>query len=275
MPLPPGIEMSSTAQLGRRRRRPSRASKAMSAWPTRSTPGRPAIIWASLSRTTVESSTMKTVLICWVLMGEVERGSEVQISLELVGAIRADAVAEADVCTACDVTFDAVPVVAVVANLVAVAAYRQQTLQRFHRGHSLLQLSHPRRQRRLELDHARSDLHAGAQLAVIERFGDVIVRAGMKSFDDVVLAAPRGEQNDVGRLQFVPLASTAANLDAIDAGHEPVQDEHRRRVRLLKRVPGCSAVGRQRDFVAPLDERGLEHAAGDGIVFGGKDSHAA
>src|SRR2546425_1960174 len=130
MQLPPGIEMSSTAQLGRGRRRASMASNEMSAWPTRSTPGRLEIIWASRSRTTVESSTMKTVFVSWDLMGEVERGSEVQISLELVGAIRADAVTEADVCATGDVTFDAVPVVAVVANLVAVAAYWQQTLQR-------------------------------------------------------------------------------------------------------------------------------------------------
>src|SRR6266567_8998820 len=60
MPLPPGIEMSSNITSGLSRRVALIASKAISAWPTISTEGKSDSSVASRSRTTGESSTMKT-----------------------------------------------------------------------------------------------------------------------------------------------------------------------------------------------------------------------
>src|SRR5713226_7602059 len=60
MPLPPGIEMSSNITSGLSLRVALIASKAISAWPMISTEGKSESSVASRSRTTGESSTMKT-----------------------------------------------------------------------------------------------------------------------------------------------------------------------------------------------------------------------
>src|SRR5262245_30193444 len=116
---------------------------------------------------------MYTVFVGCGFIGAV---SKVQIGLHLVSAIRTDAMAEADIGTAGDVTVHAMPIVAVVTNLVAVATYRQKPLQRLDGRYRLFQFSDASCQRGLELNHACADLQACAEFGVIERLRDVVVR---------------------------------------------------------------------------------------------------
>ncbi len=61
-----------------------------------------------------------------------------------------------------DVGLDLLPVVLVVADLLAVRADREEPLELLHPRQGLLELSHPIRERRLELQHAEADLDARA-----------------------------------------------------------------------------------------------------------------
>src|SRR5947207_2158850 len=139
---------------------------------------------ASRSRTTGESSTINTGFrrsggrVGPGASREVSRGgrfslegssmgfdaSQVQVGLQLLAAIRANAVAETDVGMSGDVAFHAVPVIAVVPDFFAVTTDREQSLQGFHGRHRFLEFLDAVGQGGLEPDDARTDLHAGAEL---------------------------------------------------------------------------------------------------------------
>src|SRR5207245_6003577 len=112
-------------------------------------------------------------------------------------AVRADAVTELDIGVIADVLLDLLPVVLVVADLLAVRADRQQSPQLAHADDRLLQLHHAIGEHRLQLDQTHADLHAGAQLLVVERLGDVIVGSRLQPGDDLLLPPPGGQQDDV------------------------------------------------------------------------------
>src|SRR6266516_2055449 len=247
IPLPPGMEISSTTTEGRSLRMELMASKAMSAWPMTSTLGNSEIIVTNRSRTTGESSTTKTgwrggaslewpfkrgsaggeltagcnrclILGCMVCRPRSCRtvrvgvGSKIEVGLQLGAAVRTDAMAETDVGVTGDIAFDPVPVIAVVADLFAVTANGEESLQGFDRREGLLQFPDAVSQGGLQLDDPGADLNPRPQLSMIERFGDVIVRTSFESLDDVLLAAPGGKQNDVGGLVGGGAAGLPANF---------------------------------------------------------------
>src|SRR4030095_5572235 len=104
------------------------ASKAMSAWPTISIWGTSPSSCTRRSRTTGESSTMKTgcLTVCFMSLG----GLNFEIGFELVAAVGANAMAEANICMAGDIGFHPVPVIAVIPNLFAVTTNGQEALER-------------------------------------------------------------------------------------------------------------------------------------------------
>jgi hypothetical protein len=112
-------------------------------------------------------------------------------------ALGADAVGELGLAVLLDVALDFVPVVAVVAAFFAVAADGQQALQELHVRDGGLKFLNALRELGLTVDHARADLHAGAQFLLVEGIGDVVIRAGVEALDDVGLAATNGEQDEV------------------------------------------------------------------------------
>src|SRR5439155_263902 len=193
----------------------------------------------------------------------------------LVVAVRTDAVAELHVGVRGHVLLDLLPVVAVVANLLAVRADRQQAAQLPDAGQGLFQLGDAGRQHGLQFDDADADLHAGLELLMVERLGDVVVRAGLQTGDDVLLAAARGQKDDVQGPLVGAFADAAADLHAVDLRHHPVEDRQPRSVRRAEPFPGFRAVARGRDFIAPLEERGLENAPRNRVVFRDQDLHAA
>jgi hypothetical protein len=105
-------------------------------------------------------------------------------------------------------------------------------------------------------------LDARAQLARIERFGDVIVGAHLEADDAVHHVAGGGDHDDS---QVVPLAQVARQAQAVLAGQVDVQQHdirHRpreRRAHLLARPGLCHLVAMAREVI-------LEHGANLGIV---------
>ncbi len=97
---------------------------------------------------------------------------------------------EVNVCVLGDVTFDLVPVIAVVANFFAVAANRQQSLKQFFAGERCFQLFHTVRQCALQLDNTRTNVNSGLQFLRVKRFGDIIIGARFEALDQIVRAAP-------------------------------------------------------------------------------------
>src|SRR5262249_61982325 len=83
----------------------------------------------------------------------------VELGLDvLLPTIGADAVGELRVRVPLDVGLDLLPVVLVVADLLAVRADREESLELLDPGKRFLELAHPIRERCLELQHADPDL---------------------------------------------------------------------------------------------------------------------
>src|SRR5438132_1141457 len=112
---------------------------------------------------------------------------------ELAGAFGTIAVAEANVGVFGDVTFHLMPIIAVIANLFAIAANWKQTLEQFLARERRFELFHAMRQRALQLDHSRTNVNSGLQFLRIERLRHVIVGPGLKSLDQIISAASRSQ----------------------------------------------------------------------------------
>ena len=65
-----------------------------------------------------------------------------------------------------------------------------------------------------------------------------------------------------------PRADAAADLDAIHAGHHPIENRQPRRILGLQSLPGFDTVARDGHVIAPLGQHGAEHRLKDQIVFG-------
>ena len=61
-----------------------------------------------------------------------------EFGIQTAGAFRANAVAEVDVGVVANVLFDRIPFATLVADFLAVSAYREQSPEHFHVGQSLL-----------------------------------------------------------------------------------------------------------------------------------------
>ena len=102
---------------------------------------------------------------------------------------------------------------------------------------------------------AEDRLHARDDLGEAERLRDVVVAAGAERLDLVLDRVLRGEEED--RRLEAALAQPAADLDALDVGEHPVEDDQ---VGLDARDRGerVAAVRRLLDLVALVAERGRD-----------------
>src|SRR5882762_10807976 len=70
-------------------------------------------------------------------------------------------------------------------------------------------------------------------------------------------------------------ARPPANIDSVEPGHEPIQDQERRWIRQLQLFPCLLAVSSDDDLVAPPGEGCFQEPPRCRVVFGDKNSHAA
>src|SRR5260370_28730991 len=187
--------------------------------------------------------------------------------LKSAGTVGTDAVAEADVGVFAEVFLDALPVVAVVAVILAPAADRQQPLEVAVAAAGGLQLPDALGKAGMEFDHAAGGANPSLEFGRLDGLGQILVGAALQAGDDVLQAAAAGQHDQVGRLIGGRLADAAADFQAIDAWQAPVDDGQARRVGAAQDVPGRLAVGDADDGVAPRAELFLQGGAGDGVVF--------
>src|ERR1041384_3036845 len=88
-----------------------------------------------------------------------------------------------------NVALDLLPVVLIIADVLAIRTDRQNALQLLDLHERLFEFKDTLGETLLQLDDACADLHARAQFIAVERLDDVIVRAGVESLHDVSLAA--------------------------------------------------------------------------------------
>src|SRR5438876_778830 len=132
----------------------------------------------------------------------------------LRAAVRADAVGELRLGVPLDVALDLLPVVLVVADLLAVGADRQEPVEQLHAGERGLELFHPVGEGRLELEQSLADADPRVQLIPLEGLDDVVVGARREARHDVLGARPRRHENQVGFDRLRQPAQSSAGSDA-------------------------------------------------------------
>src|SRR5690606_3065638 len=75
----------------------------------------------------------------------------------------------------------------------------------------------------LELEHALSRAQPHSQVEWAAGLDQIVVRPGIQPPSDVLFVVARREQNDVKLRLGAPYAYRAANLDAVEPGHDPIE----------------------------------------------------
>jgi len=182
-------------------------------------------------------------------------------------------VTEVDIRMRCDVGFDFLPIVLVVADLLAIAANGQQSLQHRHFGKGGFEFAHAVGPLPLQRDHAFADANPGAQFLSIERFGDEIVGGAFQTNDDILRPILDGEQKDVSGLLANKITRLLANRGAVHPRHDPIDNRQLGGVLALEDLPSGLAIARDDHVVAPFSQHSFEHRPTDGIVFGNENPH--
>src|SRR5271157_3864207 len=107
-------------------------------------------------------------------------------------AFRTNPMAELGSGMVADVSFDLLPVIPIVANLLTVGTDGQQSLQRLDTRKGLFQFPDALRQGPLQFQDTDSHLHARAKLLTVEGLRDVVIGSGLKAGDLVFLSSPGG-----------------------------------------------------------------------------------
>ena len=127
----------------------------------------------------------------------------------------------------------------------------------------------------LQIEDAFAHAQASFEFQCVKGLGQIIVGTGLETFDDVSLLAFGGEQEKINITLARAQAGLAAHLEAIYAGHDPVQDGQTWRIFLLELLPGLRAIPSHHHLVAPLEKQRLKQVAGDTLVIGDQDFHRA
>ena len=172
-----------------------------------------------------------------------------------------------------DVGLHLLPVIAVVADFLAITAYRQQTLQLLDLGECVLQFAHLFAEPMLETEDAASDLQPCPQLLAVERFGDIVVGAAVQSGDHVGLGRPRRHQDDIQVRQRRRCADLVAQFQTVEAGHHPVEQRQRHPL-ALQSVPRGRSVNGHDDIVFPTAQRDLQHASRNRVIICNQNFHS-
>src|SRR6185436_9255750 len=109
-----------------------------------------------------------------------------------------------------------------------------------------LQLDQARFEPPLQIRDADADLHPGTELLGIDRLDHVVVGACVEAGHEVTPAATSCKQDYIYASERRPLTNAAAQLDAVDAGHHPVENRQLRRRPGRSWLPSGRAVRRPR-----------------------------
>ena len=110
---------------------------------------------------------------------------------------------------------------------------------------------------------AQNDLDAGQQLARIEGFGDVIIRAGLQADNFVNIIVMAADQDDAN--EVIAGAQLARQFQTVFAGQADIEQQHGN-ILAGQHLPHLLAVVGQKNDITLGREIGLQAFAGDGVV---------
>jgi hypothetical protein len=112
------------------------------------------------------------------------------------------------------------------------------------------------------------------ELIVVERFYQVVVRAGFHARDQIVFLVARCQQNDV-RIDAIRLILTLAHqrthFRPAQPRHHPIEDGHAWGIGALENLPRFGARGYSRYLIPPTAEYYLQQPARDRSIVGNED----
>src|SRR4051812_2116110 len=158
-----------------------------------------------------------------------------------------------------DVGLDLLPVVLVGADALAVAADWQQAAQPLD----------VRDQRQGAL----ADVNARLQFVGMERFGQIVVSASFQAGDEILRAAARRQQNHIERRGEIGPSNAAAQFDAVDPRHHPVDDRERWRTVTDDVIPRRAAVAGDDHVETPALEAAAQQHRRHAVVVSDQDPH--
>jgi ketosteroid isomerase-like protein len=137
----------------------------------------------------------------------------------------------------------------------------------------VLEVAHLAGEPRLQFGGARSDLNAGAQFLGVDRFDHVVVGAGVEPGDEIGATGAPGEQQHVNARELRCPTNPSANLDAVEAGHHPIENREVWRGTGRQQLPGRCSVAGGNDLDAHLLERAAQNGRRNRIVVGNQRPH--
>ncbi len=120
----------------------------------------------------------------------------------------------------------------------------------------------------LKVKDAAAGAQADAEFVVAERFGEVIVGAGIHGQDEILGFGAGGQKHDIGVGLAGGFADAAADFDSIQARHHPIEDCEAGGILGLENVPGRQAVADGNGGIAPFVQDVAEHGFEDRVVLG-------
>src|SRR5438445_7911653 len=127
----------------------------------------------------------------------------------------------------------------------------------------------------LQIENPLSRVQMSPELVGVERLDEIVVRARLDAFDQVLLPIPRRQHQDINVRMVCSFPESSADLDAFHSGHHPVEDSELGGAVLLEDLPRFLAVSGNDDLIPPPREKCFEHVARNWIVFGNQDPHLA
>ena len=124
----------------------------------------------------------------------------------------------------------------------------------------------------LQVEDAAPGAQAHPQLVRMEGLGEVIVRSGIHAFHQILGSRPRGQQQDVEVRFARDGAHAAADLNAIEAGHHPIEDRQPRSIRTFDDLPCLNSIVGHHRLVAPVAQHAADDGLEHGIILGHQDS---
>src|ERR1700733_6862325 len=123
----------------------------------------------------------------------------------------------------------------------------------------------------LEGQDSPSRPQSGAQFVPIEGLGEIVVRAGLQSPDEILFVILGSYQQDVLVGGACTLANQTAQVNAIQVGHDPVQNQQVGCTYLLQDLPCFCTILRDSDLIAPTFQPTAQYLAEHRIVFGNQN----
>src|SRR5271157_2655773 len=118
-------------------------------------------------------------------------------------------------------------------------------------------------------------MQARAQFAGIKRFGNVVVSPGLEPPDNVFKSPPSRNKDDIGPRIRHRGAHPAADVQAVDLRHHPIQHGDLGPLRPLQDTQGLPPIHSDQNLKSPTLQGRLDQVSRRSLIIGNQNSHVA